>query len=128
MHLDSTIGASVDLFGKTASDLQSGITIDESTTPARITGTSKHIANYSGAGFDATKGTNFVVLHATAQTGATITATTVGDDERKQTLDSDGIIILQINDKTTGVTFTATKDNVVESKTYIIDKLVLKKS
>lgn len=86
---------SVDLFGAKASDLQDGVTV----TANKARGVLKDLPTtdefYTNAGFDSTMGTHFLVTKATAKAGNTIKFTFNG---KTSTLDSDGILILQMTD------------------------------
>lgn len=116
-----------DLFGKTASDLQSGLSINNTT----VNGTSKYIADYSSAfGPDMDSG-NYIALHAEVpdEDDVTITLTNkIGKRTiRTGTLDSDGILVLYIQDKEAQtITFTASKEGYEDvSKTIRLTGLTL---
>lgn len=84
-----------DLFGKEASDLQSGIVVSGSA----ITGTLKYVADYSSAfGGDLASG-NYIALHCEVPgvDDATITVTVTNP----VVLDTDGNIVCRIADKST---------------------------
>lgn len=116
LSVDTTISAVEDLFGKVVSDLQSDITIAN----GKISGTSKYVADYTAAGFDADSH-NFLALHATAEDGATITVELIGGTSGAVTLDSDGICVLAVSEDTTAVKFVATNGAEVETKVYELD-------
>lgn len=98
MSVDADISDSVDLFGKSASDLQSGIVVGDSA----ITGTLKYVSDYSAAFSGADASGNFLALHCeTDVEGATITVEVVGGYSGPSTLDSDGLIVDRIADKST---------------------------
>lgn len=94
---DADIEDSVDLFGKTASDLQEGIVIDEDS----ISGTVKYVEDYSSAYGSGEDSGNYLVLHFEVPDveGVTFTAELVGGVHGPQTLDSDGICIFRVTDK-----------------------------
>lgn len=96
MSVSPNIG-NTDLFGKTASDLQTGIVVGDT----GIEGTLKYVADYSsayGAGEDSG---NYIVLHYGTNVPATITVEVVNGVHGPVTLDEDGIAILRIADKST---------------------------
>ena len=105
MKVDTSIGGSVDLFGKTVSDLQSNVAIGDSA----ITGTLKYVADYSSAfGGDLSSG-NYIAIHAEVPgvDGVTITVKVTNP----VTLDEDGIAVLRIADKSTQtITVVASKE------------------
>lgn len=80
-----------DLFGKTVNDLQSDVSIESGV----VSGTLNYIDDYTSAGFDMSQGNHFLVVKATSATGATTTSTI---DGRTVTLDSDGILVLQMTE------------------------------
>ena len=113
MSVDTDISTSEDLFGKTVSDLQSGITIGADS----ITGTLKYVSDYTGfSGDTALQSGNYLVLHsASSVDGAVITVKVTNP----VTLDADGIAVLRIADKDTQtVTITANKEGY-ESTTKV---------
>lgn len=98
MEVDADISDSVDLFGKTASDLQSNITVNKKS----ITGTLKYIADYSSAGYGTGEDSgNYLVIHCEVPDveGVTYTVEVVGGVHGPQTLDEDGICICRIANK-----------------------------
>ena len=121
--VDSNISAETDLLGKSVTDLQSSISIRNSA----ITGTSLYVDDYTSGGFDMSKSHNFLALHIEAQEGATIQVELIGGDSEGHpvTLDADGIIILQIRNKSQKVKVTATKNTDVETKTFDLTGLTL---
>lgn len=112
----------VDLFGKTVNDLQSGVSISNNT----ISGDLKYIADYTSAGYDMTNGTNFVVTKATPTAeGNTIEVTL---DGVTKTLDEDGILITQMNEarKSMSITYTEKADGeTVDTYTLALSGLTL---
>lgn len=116
-----------DLFGKSASDLQSSLSINNTT----LNGTSKYIADYSSAfGPDMDHG-NYVALHAEVPdtTGVTISTTNrIGNEViRTVDLDVDGILVLYVANKDAQtITFTAKKEGYESvSKTIRLTGLTL---
>ena len=84
----------MDLFGKVIADLQSGITINGD----NITGTLNYVSDYTGfSGDTSLQSGNYLVIHASVPNvdGVTITTTVTNP----VTLDSDGIAVLRIADK-----------------------------
>lgn len=121
--VDSNISADTDLLGKSVTDLQSNISIRNSA----ITGTSLYVDDYTSGGFDMSKSHNFLALHFEAQEGATIQVELIGGDSEGHpvTLDPDGLIVLQIRNKSQKVKVTATKNTDVETKTFDLTGLTL---
>lgn len=95
MSIDADIAAGEDLFGKTVSDLQSGVSIDGN----EISGTLKYVADYSSAFSGDEASGNYIVLHFSVPEvdDATITVKVTNP----VTLDDDGIAVLRIRDKST---------------------------
>lgn len=90
MFTDNT----VDLFGKTVNDLQTGVAIDGT----HISGTLEYISDYTGFSDDpAEQSGNYLALHCEVSElpSATITVTVTNPS----ILDEDGIIVLRIADK-----------------------------
>ena len=83
--------ATVDLWGKDCDDLQTGISI----TDGVASGTLKYVADYTSAGFDMSQGTNFIALKATVSEGTTVK---LKFNNKTTTLDSDGIIVIQMTE------------------------------
>ena len=95
MSIDADIDAGEDLFGKTVSDLQSGVSIDGNA----ISGTLKYVADYSSAFSGDEASGNYIALHFSVPEvdDATITVKVTNP----VTLDDDGIAVLRIRDKST---------------------------
>lgn len=83
-----------------------------------ITGTSKYIADWSSAGFDPAKGTNFVAIHLKGETGATLTCECIPSQGSPTPSFTDDDVVLQITPETKGVRVTSTKDGVTKSDSY----------
>lgn len=112
MSVDADVKDTVDLFGKVASDLQSGITVSS----RGVSGTLKYIADYSSAYGPGMDSGNYLVLHyATAEEGSTITCELIGGTTGPVTLDPDGINITRVTNKSTQTI------KVVASKTGYTD-------
>lgn len=125
MAVDSNIAKTTDLYEKTVDDLQSSISVRTS----GIAGTLKYVEDYTSAGFDMSKGHNFLALHITADTGATINVELLGGESEGHpvTLEADGLIILQVANKSQKVKVTATKGGDTEVKTYSLAGITLAK-
>ena len=126
VSVDTEISPSEDLFGLTVSDLQSNISIRNSA----ISGTLLDVENddfYSTAGFSKADGTHFVALHITAVDGASIGVEVIGGQSEGHpvTLDADGLIVIQIANKSEKIKVTATKNTDVETKTYSLTGITL---
>lgn len=96
---DADISDDVDLFGKSASDLEENIVVGMS----GITGTLKYVDDYSSAfGGDLASG-HYLALHYSTPgvEGATITVEVVNGTSGPVTLDPDGLHIARIADKST---------------------------
>ena len=89
----------VDLFGKSASDLQENIVVGDDA----ISGTLKYIEDYSSAfGGDLSSGNYIALIFDTPDvTGATITVEIVGGVSGPVTLDPDRMFVGRIADKST---------------------------
>ena len=100
------ITTDADLFGKTASDLQTGITVGRNT----ISGTLKYVDDYTGFSSDASLTTgNYLALHAEVPDEDDVTITVKVTNP--VTLDADGDVVLRIADKSSQtVTVVASKE------------------
>lgn len=84
----------IDLFGKTVNDLQTGVSV----TSDAITGTLKYVSDYTGfSSKTAEQSGNYLALHAEVPgvDNVTIKVTVT----KPSTLDADGDIVLRIADK-----------------------------
>ena len=118
------LSGSVDLLGKTADDLQTGVEVSN----GAITGTLKYVTGYTGFSGDAEEQEgNFLALKVTAVDGCTITVELInGTVGHPVTLDSDGMIVLRIADKSTqSVEVVATKDSISEVQRFTLTGLTL---
>lgn len=99
LEVDADIDDSVDLFGKSASDLQSSIVVGDDA----ITGTLKYIADYSAAFSGDEASGNYIAIHCEVpdEDGVTITCEVVNGFHGPVTLDEDGILVARIADKST---------------------------
>ena len=98
LSVDVDIDPSTDLFGKSVTDLQNVYLSDNG-----LKGTLKHIADYSSAYGSGEDSGNYAVIHAEVPgvEGVTLTVQVVGGTHGPQTLDSDGICICRITNKST---------------------------
>lgn len=110
----------VDLFGKTVTDLQSNVSVSNGVA----SGSLKYIADYTSAGFDMSQGNHFVVLLAETEAGTTTTATI---DDRTFTLDDDGILVFQMTEakKAKSLVFTTSDGEKETVKTIALSGLTL---
>lgn len=121
-----TVGltGSVDLLGKTADDLQTGVEVGN----GAITGTLKYVTGYTGfSGDEEEQSGNYLALKVTAVEGATITVELInGNVGHPVTLDEDGMIVIRITDKSTqSVQVVATKDSKSEVFNFSLSGLTL---
>lgn len=121
LSVDANVTA--DLFGKTAGDLQSGVSIDAD----KISGVLHYITDYSSAGYTGDeKSGNFLVVHAACDGADSITCELVGGIHGVQTLDPDGIAIFRITDiNKQAVRFTAIKGTETRVRTFDLNHLIL---
>ena len=127
LALDTDIDAETDLLGKTVDDLQSGVSIRNNT----IYGTLFYQDDYTGfSGDEELQSGYYVVLHAEVPntTGTTITISKNGGTPK--TLDSDGILILRVTNKTLDtVTYAVTKSGATPfTRTYNLKGLEFRKA
>lgn len=124
--MDANIPANQDLLGKTVDDLQEDIEISEDFL---ISGTLKHIADYSSAGYTGDeKSGNFLALHCEVpnDSAATITVEVIGGDHGPSTLDEDGLIICRIKNTGQFIKVTASKTGCASiEKIYALTGLTL---
>lgn len=94
---DADISDDVDLFGKSASDLEENIVVGTSD----ITGTLKYVDDYSSAFGGELASGHYLALHYSTPgvEGATITVEVVNGTSGPVTLDPDGLHIARIADK-----------------------------
>lgn len=124
MSVDADIPASEDLFGKTVSDLQSGVAIGNDT----ITGTLKYVSDYTGFSSDPSEQSgNYLVIHAADPNATSVTVEVVGGTSGPRTLDSDGLIVLRIANKDTQMVQVKSYNGTIvkDTKTYGLTGLVL---
>ena len=124
MSVDADVPASENLFGKTVSDLQSGVEVGKNA----ITGSLKYVDDYTGFSSKTEEQSgNYLVIHAADPTADSVTVEVVGGTSGPRTLDSDGIIVLRIANKNTqSVRVKSYKNgNVIATKNYGLTGLTL---
>lgn len=121
MVVDANILPSINLFGKSVTDLQSNVKIVDRN---KVSGTLKYVTGYTGFSSKVEEQSgNYLVLHASADEGAVITAEYVGGSSTDViTLDEDGILVSRIVNAT-GIRFTATKGSKSDSFIYDLSML-----
>ena len=122
LSVDTEIDPTADLYGKTASDLQSDVVIADDA----ITGTLAYISDYTDFSDDTDlqKG-NYHALHVNIPDGATVTVS-LGSDSGE--VDADGIVVLRIADKDAQLVITSTVDGETETMTFDLSGLTLESS
>ncbi len=125
MSVDADIPTSLDLFGKSVTDLQTGIIVGNDS----ISGTLNNITGYTGfSGNVSEQSGHYLVLHCDVPdlNDEIITVEVVGGTHGPVTLDSDHVAVLRIANTTQSVKFTASKNgNKTYSKTYSLTNLTL---
>lgn len=120
--VSSNISDDVDLLGKVASDLQSGVSVGA----AAVNGTLKYVTGYTGFSGDVSEQSgNYLALHVMADDGATIKLDLVGGTTGEKTLDADGLAILRITSTDEKIKLTATKNGRSTVKTLALNGLTL---
>ena len=108
-----------DLFGKTAADLQTGVSFGDSA----VTGTLKYVDDYTGfsSKVEEQSGNYIAFLCEANVDGAVITATM----DKTSTLDSDGIAVFRVRDKSSQtLTVVASKEGYESvTKTFSLSGL-----
>lgn len=125
LSVDAEIDPDEDLFGKTVADLQENVGFG----PKGLTGKVKYVADYSSAYGSGEDSGNYLVLHfdVPGETGVTLTAELVNGVHGPQELDSDGICIFRITDKSSQyIRIVASKDGCVDvTRTVRLNNLTL---
>ena len=110
------------LFGKTVSELQTGIVVGDS----EITGTLNYVTGYTGFDSNPEKQSgNYLALKIDATSGSTTTVEVVGGDKGPVTLDSDMNIVLFIKSTTQSVKVVTSMGDESIEKTYALTRLTL---
>ncbi len=94
LTVTSGIDPTMDLFGKTVTDLQDNVAVRGDA----ITGTLKYVSDYTGFSSDTSlQSGNYIAIHASVPNvdGVTITVKVT----KEVTLDEDGVAVLRIADK-----------------------------
>ena len=124
MTLSADIESSVDLLGKSVTDLQSGVTVSGDT----ISGTLAYVDDYTGFSGDPEeqKG-HYLAVKCTAAEGDTIVMELIGGTHGPVTLDDDGICVILIRNKDTQMLkYTATgADGSTEERIWKLTGLTL---
>ena len=124
LSVDADIQAGTDLFGKSVTDLQTGVSIDGS----RVAGTLKYVTGYTGfSGKTEEQSGNYLAIHAECSGADSITVELIGGTVgHPVTLDDDGLIVLRIaNTETQLVEIVATKNGEQKIKRLTLTDLVL---
>ncbi len=125
LSIDADIAAATDLLGKSVTDLQSDVEIGE----FGVTGTLKYATGYTGfSGEAAEQEGNYLVLHFEVEDEPTAVLRvrhTKGVHTDWATLDSDGILILRLEDQAQEVIVEATLGNLKATKSVSLHGLVL---
>ena len=113
----------MDLFGKSVTDLQENVSVGSNA----ITGTLKYVTGYTGfSSKPEEQQGNYLVIHCEADDADSITVELVGGTKGPVTLDSDGLIVLLVKDRSQKVKVTAYKDGEVANvRTYNLNGLTL---
>lgn len=114
------VAPNVEVLGKTASELQSEIRINDLD---EIRGKLKYLASYPGFESD-TKG-NFIALKFDVDAGTTTTVEIIGGTSGPVTLDSDKIWVGKIASKTQKIRVDTTKEGVTNTKVYSLKYITL---
>lgn len=115
------VAPNVEVLGKTASELQSEIRINDMD---EIRGKLKYLSSY--AGFDQNAKGNFIALKFETTAGATTTVELIGGEQQEPaTLESNGIWVGQITSKKQKIRVDTTKDGVTNSKIYSLKYITL---
>lgn len=125
MDASADIDPSVDLLGKSASDLQDGISI----VGGVISGTLNYVTGYTGFSGDVSEQSgNYLALRIdTDENVDSITVELIGGTlGHPVTLDSDRLIIIRITDTDTqSIKVVVNKNGLKQSKTYALTGLTL---
>ena len=112
----------VDLWGKTASDLQENVAING----RAITGTLKYVDDFSSAYGPGEDSGNYIALKFESEDADSISVEIINGTSGPVTLDEDGIWVGRIADKNSQtVKVVASKDGASVSKIYTLSGLTL---
>lgn len=125
MSIDAEISASVDLLGKSVTDLQSGIEIAN----GGISGTLLYVDDYTGFSSDPDEQVgNFLALHVNVPDDADVTVEVVGGTSGPALLDADRIIVDKIRSTTQKIKVVASMDGYGKELVYTLTGLTLNAS
>ena len=121
LNVTSSIDPSMDLFGKTVTDLQGNVAIRGDA----ISGTLKYVSDYTGFSSDVSlQSGNYIAIHASVPGVDDVTITVKVTKE--VTLDADGVAVLRIADKSSQtITVVASKRGYKPvTKVYSLSDLI----
>ena len=122
LSADADIDPNDDLLGKSVTDLQEDIAIED----GAVTGTLHYLDDYTGfSGDPELQSGDYLCLHFEASVPATIQA---AYNDKTVTLTDDGILIVRVADKDLPLTVTATYEGQVVAKTFDLTGLTLEDS
>ena len=107
------VAPNVDLLGKTAAELQSGIRINDL---GEIRGTLKYVTDYDG--FESHAQGNFIGLKFDVEDGSTTTVEILGGTSGPSTLDPDHLFVGKIANKQQKIRVITSKDGVTNTMIY----------
>lgn len=121
--MTSDISSVTDLLGKSVTDLQSNVSVDNDS----ISGTLNYISSYPGfSGNVEEQSGHYLALFCDSDDAETITVELVGGVHGPVTLDEDGLIILKVTSPTQSVRVIATADDgSTTTKVYSLTNLQL---
>lgn len=122
LKVDADIAATVDLFGKKITDLQSDVYV----AGDMVHGIAKHVTGYTGFSGNVNEQSGYyVALRAYVPNIEDVTITFKGAQE--VVLDSDGIIVVKIKPNCRPISFTASKTGYVSAtKTFTFKGITFK--
>lgn len=113
LTVDTEIGVATDLLGKVVGDLQDDVTITNRT----VSGDLLYVDDYTGfSGDPAEQHGHYLALHASVPNVDGVTIKFKG--KKETTLDSDGIIIIIVDDPNRTISFTASKTGYADVTKY----------
>lgn len=125
MTVKADVQSSVDLFGKTVTDLQENVVVGRND----ITGTLKYVTGYTGfSNKPEEQSGNYLVIRSEVPDAedATITVEVVGGTKGPVTLDSDGIMVARIANKQQKIRVVASLDGYEPyTRTFVLSGLTL---
>lgn len=125
MTVKADVQSSVDLFGKTVTDLQENVVVGRND----ITGTLKYVTGYTGfSNKPEEQSGNYLVIRSEVPDAedATITVEVVGGTKGPVTLDPDGIMVARIANKQQKIRVVASLDGYESyTRTFVLSGLTL---